>query len=143
MNPRPEVRPPNIRMIRGPKRSVAQPLARDDQLRPLVMLALVHERRAEQGIVLRLSPPVQHAQRKRHDKHGRKHDVVAPRGLRGPALGCRPSTAVRRVMPHAKHTTGDTDVVRRRWLLTDFDPIRPTGIGSTDEEHEADSGADA
>src|SRR5262249_10794470 len=27
------------------------------------------------------------------------------------------------------------DVVRRRWLLLDFDPIRPAGISSTDAEH--------
>jgi len=30
----------------------------------------------------------------------------------------------------------DTDVVRRRWLLLDFDPRRPTGVPSTDAEHQ-------
>ena len=33
-------------------------------------------------------------------------------------------------------TTSDADVVRRRWLPIDFDPIRPSGISSSDEEHE-------
>src|SRR5207247_1842544 len=29
------------------------------------------------------------------------------------------------------------DILKRRWLLIDFDPVRPTGISSTDAEHEA------
>ena len=37
----------------------------------------------------------------------------------------------------AKHTTSDIDIVRRRWLILDFDPVRPSGISSTDEEHRA------
>lgn len=31
----------------------------------------------------------------------------------------------------------DADVIRRRWLLIDCDPIRPAGISSTDSEKEA------
>lgn len=31
--------------------------------------------------------------------------------------------------------TGDADIQRRRWLPLDFDPERPSGICSTDEEH--------
>jgi hypothetical protein len=42
-----------------------------------------------------------------------------------------------RVETWVKHTTTDADVVRRRWLLLDFDPVRPSGISSTDAEHEA------
>jgi len=34
-------------------------------------------------------------------------------------------------------TTSDADILRRRWLLIDCDADRPTGISSTDEEHEA------
>jgi hypothetical protein len=34
-------------------------------------------------------------------------------------------------------TTGDHDIERRRWVLIDIDPKRPTGIGSTDTQHEA------
>jgi hypothetical protein len=33
--------------------------------------------------------------------------------------------------------TSDKDIVRRRWLLIDCDPIRPAGIASTDAEHKA------
>jgi hypothetical protein len=35
----------------------------------------------------------------------------------------------------ARVTTVDTDIVRRRWLLIDFDPVRKSGISSTDQEH--------
>ncbi len=34
-------------------------------------------------------------------------------------------------------TTADQDITRRVWLPVDFDPIRPSDISSTDEEHEA------
>ncbi len=36
---------------------------------------------------------------------------------------------------YAKHTTSDTDILHRQWLPIDFDPVRPAGISSTDEEH--------
>jgi hypothetical protein len=32
--------------------------------------------------------------------------------------------------------TSDRDILRRRWLLVDTDPVRMAGISSTDEEHE-------
>jgi hypothetical protein len=32
------------------------------------------------------------------------------------------------VKPYAKATTGDADIVTRRWMLFDFDVIRPNGI---------------
>ncbi len=34
-------------------------------------------------------------------------------------------------------TTSDGDILRRRWLPIDFDAIRPSGISSTDAEHDA------
>ena len=51
-----------------------------------------------------------------------------------PALLAR---AYNRVEDFADTTTGDLEVERRRWLPFDFDPKRPSGISSTDEEHEA------
>ncbi len=51
-----------------------------------------------------------------------------------PALLARASN---RAAPYAKQTTSDRDIQRRRWLPLDFDPVRPSGIGSTDEQHEA------
>ncbi|MFZ4576573.1 MAG: hypothetical protein ACOYN0_19490, partial [Phycisphaerales bacterium] len=33
--------------------------------------------------------------------------------------------------------TGDKDILHRLWLPIDLDPVRPSGIGSTDDEHAA------
>lgn len=37
----------------------------------------------------------------------------------------------------AENTTSDGDILKRRWLPIDLDPIRPAGISSSDEEHAA------
>jgi len=44
--------------------------------------------------------------------------------------------AQNRVVERAAHTTGDVDILCRRWLPIDIDPVRPAGISSTAEEHE-------
>jgi hypothetical protein len=46
------------------------------------------------------------------------------------------SRAVNQLKPFAQVTTQDGEIVRRIWLLLDFDPVRPAGISSTDQEHE-------
>ncbi len=38
---------------------------------------------------------------------------------------------------HLEPTTSDIDIIRRRWLPLDFDPKRPSGISSTNAEHDA------
>lgn len=46
--------------------------------------------------------------------------------------------AVNRIRPAGRNpTTGDADIVCRRWLLVDCDAERPSGISSNDEEHDA------
>jgi hypothetical protein len=67
--------------------------------------------------------------------------ITAARGIYitpntvNPALLAR---AANRLRPAGKEpTTSDADITRRRWLLIDCDAIRPPGISSTDEEHEA------
>lgn len=44
--------------------------------------------------------------------------------------------AANRAKP-AKDTpaTGDKEITRRRWLAFDFDPVRPAGVSSTEDEH--------
>jgi hypothetical protein len=42
-----------------------------------------------------------------------------------------------RVVERAKYTTADSEIALRRWIPLDFDPIRPSGVVSTDEEHRA------
>ena len=43
-----------------------------------------------------------------------------------------------RIRPVLKEpTTADSDILTRRWLLVDCDPVRGSGISSTDKEHDA------
>lgn len=51
-----------------------------------------------------------------------------------PALMAR---ANNRAAAYAENTATDKDVQRRRWFPLDFDAVRPAGISSSDEEHEA------
>jgi len=44
--------------------------------------------------------------------------------------------AANRLRPRAAETTADADVPRRRWLLVDVDPVRPSGVSATDAELE-------
>jgi hypothetical protein len=48
-----------------------------------------------------------------------------------PALLAR---AANRVKDRPKATTTDSDIERRRWLLLDFDPKRPSEVSATEEE---------
>ncbi len=48
-----------------------------------------------------------------------------------PALLAR---SANRISFRARATTQDRDIVRRRWLLIDVDPVRPAGISATDAE---------
>ncbi len=52
-----------------------------------------------------------------------------------PALLARAANRLR--APGKKPTTCDADIMRRRWLLVDFDAARAAGISSTDAEHQA------
>jgi hypothetical protein len=42
--------------------------------------------------------------------------------------------AYNRILPWSSHTTTDGYVLRRRWLLIDIDPDRPSGISASDQE---------
>ena len=52
-----------------------------------------------------------------------------------PDLLARASNRVRQYVPRGESTT-DQDILGLRWLLVDFDPVRPAGISSTEAEHE-------
>src|SRR5712691_7754461 len=45
--------------------------------------------------------------------------------------------AYNRLKERAEHATADNNILRRRWLPVDLDPVRPSGISSSDEEHAA------
>lgn len=41
-----------------------------------------------------------------------------------------------KIVKSPKITTNDNDIIRRNWVMIDFDPIRKTGVNSTEEEFE-------
>lgn len=43
--------------------------------------------------------------------------------------------AYNRLKEYAAHTTADNNILGRRWLPIDLDPVRPAGISSSNEEH--------
>lgn len=44
--------------------------------------------------------------------------------------------AYNRLKEYAEHTTADAQIIRRRWLPVDLDPVRPSGVSSSDQEHD-------
>ena len=54
-----------------------------------------------------------------------------------PSLLSRRANRIRMRLSRSDATTGDADILRRRWFPVDIDPVRPSGISSTDEEHAA------
>jgi P4 family phage/plasmid primase-like protien len=52
-----------------------------------------------------------------------------------PALLARRANRIKMHLSRGDATTGDADIVRRRWLPVDIDPVRPSGVSSTDAEH--------
>jgi hypothetical protein len=79
------------------------------------------------------------------DDHAKLAAALAARSGSGPGVYTtlnvvKPALLARaknRVKVRASVTTSDGDIVRRRWLLIDCDPVRPSGISSSDAEHEA------
>ena len=41
------------------------------------------------------------------------------------------------LIDYPEATTSDNDILQRRWLPIDFDPVRPAGVSSSDDEHRA------
>ncbi|GAB7015452.1 hypothetical protein [Methanogenium cariaci] len=54
-----------------------------------------------------------------------------------PALLSRRANRVKQRLSRSDATTADADIIRRRWLPIDFDPVRPSGVSATDAEHAA------
>lgn len=52
-----------------------------------------------------------------------------------PALLSRRANRIKMRLGKKDATTGDADIIRRIWLPIDIDPVRPSGVSSTDEEH--------
>ncbi|MCE5297995.1 MAG: hypothetical protein LLF84_03495, partial [Methanoregulaceae archaeon] len=54
-----------------------------------------------------------------------------------PALLSRRANRVKMNLGRKDPTTSDSDVLSRKWLPVDLDPVRPSGVSSTDKEHAA------
>ena len=54
-----------------------------------------------------------------------------------PGLLARRANRIKMRLSRKDATTADTDILRRRWLPVDIDPVRPSGVSSTDAEHAA------
>ncbi len=52
-----------------------------------------------------------------------------------PALLSRRANRIKMRLGKKDSTTSDADILCRRWLPIDIDPLRPSGVSSTDEEH--------
>ena len=54
-----------------------------------------------------------------------------------PALLARRANRIKMRLGRKDATTADADILRRRWFPVDIDPVRPSGVSSTDAEHDA------
>ena len=54
-----------------------------------------------------------------------------------PALLARRANRIKMRLTRKDATTADADIIRRRWFPVDIDPVRPSGVSSTNEEHDA------
>ncbi|MFH0968265.1 MAG: hypothetical protein V1862_11340, partial [Methanobacteriota archaeon] len=65
------------------------------------------------------------------------HGVYITLNPVSPALLSRRANRIKHRLTRTDPTTADADIICRRWLPIDIDPIRPSGISSSGEEHEA------
>ena len=70
------------------------------------------------------------------DTHG-YHGIYITLNPVSPALLSRRANRVKIRLARSDATTADTDITSRRWLPIDIDPVRPSGISSSEEEHRA------
>jgi hypothetical protein len=100
---------------------------------------------SEPGQVIELRiPRARHTRSGYFDELDRAAEVAAK--LNGTASvymtlnPCNPALLARgvnRIVEGPEATTSDRDILRRVWFPIDLDPVRPTGVSSTDAEHEA------
>jgi hypothetical protein len=64
------------------------------------------------------------------------HGIYVTLNEVNPALLSRRANRIKIRLGKKDSTTSDADILRRCWLPIDIDPLRPSGVSSTDEEHE-------
>ena len=65
------------------------------------------------------------------------HGIYVTLNEVNPALLSRRANRIKSRLSKKDATTADTDILHRRWFPVDVDPARPSGVSSTDEEHQA------
>jgi hypothetical protein len=63
------------------------------------------------------------------------HGIYITLNTVNPALLSRRANRIKLRLSKKDATTSDADILRRCWLPVDIDPVRPSGVSSTDEEH--------
>jgi len=63
------------------------------------------------------------------------HGIYVTLNEVNPALLSRRANRIKMRLGKKDSTTSDVDILRRCWLPIDIDPLRPSGVSSTDEEH--------
>ncbi|MDI6719904.1 MAG: hypothetical protein QMD46_09870 [Methanomicrobiales archaeon] len=63
------------------------------------------------------------------------HGIYVTLNEVNPALLARRANRIKMRLHRKDATTGDGDILRRRWLPIDIDPVRPSGVSATDAEH--------
>jgi hypothetical protein len=63
------------------------------------------------------------------------HGIYVTLNEVNPALLSRRANRIKMRLGKKDSTTSDADILRRRWLPVDIDPLHPSGVSSTDEEH--------
>jgi len=63
------------------------------------------------------------------------HGIYVTLNEVNPALLSRRANRIKMRLGKKDSTTSDADILRRCWLPVDIDPLRPSGVSSTDEEH--------
>ncbi len=63
------------------------------------------------------------------------HGIYVTLNEVNPALLSRRANRIKMRLSRKDATTSDADILRRRWLPVDIDPVRPSGVSSTDAEH--------
>jgi hypothetical protein len=63
------------------------------------------------------------------------HGIYVTLNEVNPALLSRRANRIKTRLGKKDSTTSDADILHRHWLPIDIDPLRPSGVSSTDEEH--------
>ncbi len=65
------------------------------------------------------------------------HGIYVTLNRVNPSLLSRRANRIKMRLARTDSTTSDAEIIRRRWFPVDIDPVRPSGVSSTDIEHEA------